>query len=203
MNKYDIRNALYNEIGEILKKEQEYRSNSYKSIMYNEIVNQLDTNDYKNINFMSLSMQLLEIYGEKQANKIMEKIIGYTTKLCQLEDHDLKDTDDYLDTLEKYDILFDTINNEFLTICNRNVYLKNTLKNERSLKKVYQQLLNKFKYKSLITEEDMLNIEILMEKNEVDIDNIIKVKEFIRKHNSLLKNPNFVYSNTIIFMLNI
>lgn len=201
MNKYDIRNALYTEVSEILKKEEEYRNNSFKSIMYNEIVNQLDTTDYKNINFMVLSMQLSEIYEENKVNRIIEKLSNYATKLYRLEELDLKDTQDYNDTLQKYNILFDDIYSEYLTICSRNAFIKKTIKEDRKLKKIYKQILAKFKYKCLLTDDDILNIEILMEKNNVDIDNVIKVKEFIRYHNSKVINPDFNYINTVINML--
>ena len=203
-NKYDIRNNLSSEINSILQKQKELEVLDLKIAIYKELSDLLVKNDINYIKDNSLMIPFLlnTVMDENKANKLYESILVSVNDLINLKNNNLDDTKDYFDSLTKFNITRGSILFIFKSIINRGIKLSDELKELNKLLPKYRKINTRFRYNSALNDEQITLLYDLMNKYNVNLDDQINAKEFIRIYNQKIVHPEYKISFVVKDMLN-
>lgn len=185
----DLKSKLYTEVQMYDSLKKEYNDLLIKRDVLGDLLDILNSEDpieLKN-NYLALGLQLPSVYGMEEGTRLFDKM--------------MKNTQLFTTSISKQSAIYKKILDDFQKFSNQLIPMKQQLYRDFLLMIEKRRILSNFKFDGLITGKQIEIIDDLIKRYDIDSKDHIRCLEYIRGHNSKIKNREYFVSDTVVKML--
>lgn len=185
----DLKSKLYTEVQMYDSLKKEYNDLLIKRDVLGDLLDILNSEDpieLKN-NYLALGLQLPSVYGMEEGTRLFDKM--------------MKNTQLFTTSISKQSAIYKKILDDFQKFSNQLIPMKQQLYRDFLPMIEKRRILSNFKFDGLITGKQIEIIDDLIKRYDIDSKDHIRCLEYIRGHNSKIKNSEYFVSDTVVKML--